>query len=144
MFIELVMPSNHLILCHPLLLCLQFFPSISVFSTESTVHISGQSIGALPENHAFPDQLFCRRAWSQIVLAYDYKCSLCFVLISLESTLLFWSPSLLGMFQAPPVPQLLAHCSSVFQRWWWSEAWEISLNPDSHTSLGRLHNTSWS
>ena len=37
--IELVMPSNHLILCHPLLLLLSIFPSIRVFSNESTVHM---------------------------------------------------------------------------------------------------------
>jgi len=34
MFIELVMPSNHLFLCHPLLLPLSIFPSIRVFSHE--------------------------------------------------------------------------------------------------------------
>ena len=33
--IESVMPSNHLILCHPLLLLLSIFPSIRVFSNES-------------------------------------------------------------------------------------------------------------
>ena len=33
-FIELVMPSNHLILCHPLLLPPSIFPSIRVFSNE--------------------------------------------------------------------------------------------------------------
>ena len=32
--IELVMPSNHLILCHPLLLLPSVFPSIRVFSNE--------------------------------------------------------------------------------------------------------------
>ena len=32
--IELVMPSNHLILCHPLLLLLSIFPSIRTFSNE--------------------------------------------------------------------------------------------------------------
>ena len=36
MSIELVMPSNHLILCHPLLLLSSIFPSIRVFSNEST------------------------------------------------------------------------------------------------------------
>ena len=35
MSIELVMPSNHLILCHPLLLLTSVFPSIRVFSNES-------------------------------------------------------------------------------------------------------------
>ena len=39
MFIELVMPSNHLILCRPLLLPPSIFPSIRVFSNESILHI---------------------------------------------------------------------------------------------------------
>ena len=34
MSIKLVMPSNHIILCHPLLLLLSIFPSIRVFSNE--------------------------------------------------------------------------------------------------------------
>ena len=39
MFIESMMPSNRLILCHPLLLLPSIFPSISVFSNESALHI---------------------------------------------------------------------------------------------------------
>ena len=39
MSIESVMPSNHLILCHPLLLLPAIFPSIRVFSNESVLHI---------------------------------------------------------------------------------------------------------
>ena len=39
MSIELVMPSNHLILCHPLPLLPSVFPSIRVFSNESVFHI---------------------------------------------------------------------------------------------------------
>ena len=39
MSIESVMPSNHLILCHPLLLLPLIFPSIRVFSSGSTLHI---------------------------------------------------------------------------------------------------------
>ena len=39
MSIELVMPSNHLILCCPLLLPPSIFPSIRVFSSESALHI---------------------------------------------------------------------------------------------------------
>ena len=39
MCIELVMPSNHLILCHPLLLPPSLFPNIRVFSNESVLHI---------------------------------------------------------------------------------------------------------
>ena len=37
--IESVMPSYHLILCHPLLLLPSIFPSIRVFSNESALHI---------------------------------------------------------------------------------------------------------
>ena len=39
MSMESVMPSNHLILCLPLLLSLSIFPSIRVFSRESVLHI---------------------------------------------------------------------------------------------------------
>ena len=39
MSIELMMPSNHLILCHPLLLPPAIFPSIRVFSIESVLRI---------------------------------------------------------------------------------------------------------
>ena len=39
MSIELVMASNHLILCHPLLFLPSVFPSIRVFSNESALHI---------------------------------------------------------------------------------------------------------
>ena len=39
MSIKLVMPSNHLILCHPFLLLLSIFPSIRVFFNESVLHI---------------------------------------------------------------------------------------------------------
>ena len=40
MSIESVIPSNNLILCHPLLLLPLIFPSIRVFSNESVLHIS--------------------------------------------------------------------------------------------------------
>ena len=39
MSIELMMPSNHLILCRPLLLLPSIFPSIRVFSNVSVLHI---------------------------------------------------------------------------------------------------------
>ena len=42
MSIESVMPSNHLILCHPLLLLPSVFPNIRVFSNESALYIRWQ------------------------------------------------------------------------------------------------------
>ena len=44
-FIESVIPSNHLILCHPLLLLPSIFPIIKVFSNELVLRIRWQSIG---------------------------------------------------------------------------------------------------
>ena len=41
MSIASVLPSNHLILCHPLLLPLSIFPSSRVFSNESVLHMRG-------------------------------------------------------------------------------------------------------
>ena len=37
--IKLVMPSNHLILCHPFLLLPSIFPTIRIFSSDSALHI---------------------------------------------------------------------------------------------------------
>ena len=54
MSIELVMPSNHLILCHPLLLLPSIFPSIRVFSTESVFAWGGQSIGVSASTSVLP------------------------------------------------------------------------------------------
>ena len=46
MSIKLVMPSNHLILCHPLFLLPSIFSSIRVFSNESVLHIRWPKYGA--------------------------------------------------------------------------------------------------
>ena len=52
MFIELVMPSNHLILCLPLLLLPSIFPSIRVFSNESCLHIRWPKYWSLSISHS--------------------------------------------------------------------------------------------
>ena len=54
MSIELVMPSNYLILCRPILFLPSIFPSIRVFSNESVLHISGQSTGASSSASVLP------------------------------------------------------------------------------------------
>ena len=66
MSIESVMPSNHLIFCHPLLLLPSIFPSIRVFSNEFFTS-GGQSIGVsasisvLPKKH--PGLISFRMGW---------------------------------------------------------------------------------
>ena len=54
MSIESVMPSNHLILCYPLLLPPSIVPSIRVFSSESVLHIRWPSIGVSASTSVLP------------------------------------------------------------------------------------------
>ena len=68
MSIESVMPSNHLILCRPLLLLPSIFPSIRVFSNESALHIRwpkywGFSFSISPSNE-YSGLISCRINWS--------------------------------------------------------------------------------
>ena len=54
MSIESVMPSNHLILCHPLLLLPSIFPSIRVFPMSQLFASGGQSIGSSASASVLP------------------------------------------------------------------------------------------
>ena len=54
MSIELVMPSNHLILCHPLLLLPSTFPIIRVFSNESVLRTWWPNIGVSASASVLP------------------------------------------------------------------------------------------
>ena len=56
MSIELVMPSNHLILCRPLLLMPSIFPSIRVFSNESTLRITWPKYWSFSFNISFSNE----------------------------------------------------------------------------------------
>ena len=53
MSIELVMPSNHLILCRPLLLVLSIFPSIRVFSNVSSSYQVAKVLEFQLQHHSF-------------------------------------------------------------------------------------------
>ena len=66
--IELMIPSNHLILCHALLLLPSIFPSIRVFSNESALHIRWPnywsfSFGISPSSE-YSGLMFFRIDWS--------------------------------------------------------------------------------
>ena len=54
MSIELVMPSNHLILCHPLSSCLQSFPALESFQMRQFFTSGGQSIGVSASTSVLP------------------------------------------------------------------------------------------
>ena len=71
MSIKLVMPSNHLILCCPLLLPPSIFPSISVFSNESVLCIRWPkywsfSFSISPSNE-YSELIFFRMDWSDLL-----------------------------------------------------------------------------
>ena len=71
MSIESVMPSNHLILCHPLLLLPSIFPSIRVFSNESVLCIRWPkywsfSFSISPSNE-YSGQIFFRMDWLDLL-----------------------------------------------------------------------------
>ena len=71
MSIESVMPSNHLILFHPLLLLLSIFPSIRVFFKESALHIRWPkdwsfSFNISPSNE-YPGLISFRKDWLDLL-----------------------------------------------------------------------------
>ena len=71
MSIESVMPSNHLILCHPLLLLPPIFPRIRVFSNESVLHIRWPkywsfSVNISPSNE-YPGLISFRIDWLDLL-----------------------------------------------------------------------------
>ena len=69
MSIELVMPSNHLVLCHPLLFLPSGFPSIRVFSNKLALCLGSQSIRASASTSASTS------ASASASASYSYECS---------------------------------------------------------------------
>ena len=71
MSIELVMPSNHLILCRPLLLPPSIFPSIGVFSSESLLCIRWPKYQSFSFNISLssdhPGQISFRMDWLDLL-----------------------------------------------------------------------------
>ena len=103
MSIELVMPSNHLILCRPLLLLPSIFPSIRVFSNESVLCIRWPkywsfSFNISPSNE-HPGLIFFRMDWLDLLavqgtlkslLQHHSSKALVFFIFLLKSKILLW------------------------------------------------------
>ena len=71
MSIELVMPSRHLILCHPLFLLPPIPPSVRVFSNQSTLHMRWPkywsfSFGIIPSKEP-PGLIYFRMDWLDLL-----------------------------------------------------------------------------
>ena len=71
MSIELVMPSSHLILCHPLLLLPPIPPSIGVFSNESTLRMRWPKYWSfsfrISSSNEHPGLMSFRMDWLEVV-----------------------------------------------------------------------------
>ena len=95
MSIESVMPSNHLILCHPLLLLPPIPPSIRVFSSESTLHIRWPKYWSfsfsISPSSEHPGLISFRMGWLDLLAVQRTLTSL--LQLSLSNTLLHNSVS---------------------------------------------------
>ena len=71
LFIESVMPANHLIFCHPLLLLPSIFSSIRVFSNESALHMRWPKYWSFNFNispsNEHPGLMFFRMDWLDLL-----------------------------------------------------------------------------
>ena len=91
MSIESVMPSNHLILCRPLLLLPSIFPNIRVFSNESALHIKWPKYWSFNFNisppNEYPGLISFRMDWLDLLAVQEdciillYVSSRCFYVI---------------------------------------------------------------
>ena len=101
MSVELVMPLNHLLLCHPLLLLPSIFPSIRVFSNELALHIR------------WP------KYWSfSISPSSEYSGLISFRIDWFYHSLAFWLRSSVGLISLQtPLKSLLQHSSKATILW---------------------------
>ena len=67
MSVELMMPSNHLILCHPLLLLPPIPPSIRLFSSESTLRMRWPKYWSFSPSKEIPGLISFRMDWLDLL-----------------------------------------------------------------------------
>ena len=142
MSVESVMPSNHLILCRPLLLLPSIFPSIRVFSNEAALHIRWPkywsfSFNISPTNE-HPGQISFRMDWLDLLAVQR-------TLRSLHQLMCEWMKSLsrVQLFATPwtvahPVPLSMGFSK---QEYWiglpFPSPWESS-RPRDRTLVSRV------
>ena len=125
MSIELVMPSNHLILCHSLLLLLSIFPSIRVFSKESVLCIWW------PKYWSFSFSISPSNDYSGLI---SFRIG-CFDLLAIQGTLKSSPAPQFKSINSSALSRLFGpthihgwHNSSPFLDWWvFMWFWEIGL-----------------
>ena len=129
MSIESVMPSNHLILCHPLLLPPSIFPSIRVFLNESVLCIKWPkyrsfSFGISPSLE-YSGSISFRMDWLDLLAVQG----------TLKSLLQHYSSK--ASILASLVAQRLKHLPAMWETWVRSLGWEDPLEKEmaTHSSI---------
>ena len=148
MSIESMRPSNHLILCCPLLLLPLIFPSIGVFSSELALHVRW------PKNWSFSSSISPSNEYSGLIsFRMDW-----FDLLAVQGTLktllqhhsskasILWHSAFFMIYDYMAMPVVIFDC----QGWgwervltaWWVETWDAA----NHSTLHRTacHNKSFS
>jgi len=115
--IELVMPSNHLILCHPHLLLPSIFPSIRVFSNESVLRIRW------PKYWSFSFNVSPSKGYSGLI---SFRMNWLDLLV-VQGTL----------------KNLLQHCSSKASILWHSAVFTVQLSHPYMTTRKTIALTRW-
>ena len=122
------MPSNHLILCHPLLLLPSIFPSIRVFSNESALHISWPKFWSfslnisLSKEHSGP--ISFRMDWLDLLVVQGTLKSLLQHHSSKASIL--WHSCMAQLVKNPP---------AMWETWVQSLGWEDPLDEGNGNPL---------
>ena len=143
MSIESVMPSSHLILCHPLLLLPPVPPSIRVFSNESTLHMRWPkywsfSFSISPSNE-YSGPISFRMDWLDLLAVQGTLKSL-LQHHSSRASILWCSTDGVQPQQDPVEPS--GWMASVNEREW-DKAWGLSLNFIFAWPLYTLNNIFW-
>ena len=123
---ESVMPSNHLILCHPLLLLPSIFPSIRVFSNESALHIRWPKYWSFSFTIS-PSNEYSGLISFRIVTSSQFE----------GKSFSYYTTTLILPLHAPLTAQLLRNPPAMQETWVRSLCWEDSLEKGkaTHSSI---------
>ena len=107
MSIKSVIPSNHLIICHSLLLLLSIFPSIRVFPSESALQSGGQSTGVSASTSLLPmnTQDWSPLGWTTWISLQSKELSRVFSNTTVQKHWFFWAQ----LFYSPTLTSIPDH-----------------------------------
>ena len=129
MSIELMMPSKHLNLCHPLLLPPSVFPSIRVFSNESVFRIRWQKYWNLASASVLPMNIqgWFPLGWTGWISLKSKGLPRVFSTTIVQKEMIQQMLAIWSLFPLPflkPIWNLEVHCSCIAEAWL-GEVWAL-------------------